>query len=75
MIFYVKVVRGHSITKGWMGDMSKSFYQGLIVQSIVSLITSLRHQFVKYNVTTLSKYTVIFCWKNVSLFSHFFNKK
>ena len=52
---------------------------GLVVQSIVSLTTSLRRQLVKYMPTKLSN-TVIFCWKNVRIFCtakdpHIFQQK
>ena len=39
-----------------------------VVQSIVSLTTSLRRHFVKYNADYIIKFTVIFCWKNVRIF-------
>ena len=53
--------------------------QGPVVQSIVSLTTSLRGQLVKYMPTKLSN-TLIFCWKKVRIFcsakdSHIFSTK
>ena len=41
---------------------------GPVVQSMDSLTTSLRDQFVKYMPTTYAN-TIIFCWKNVRIFS------
>ena len=38
-------------------------YQGPVVQSIVSLTTVLRHQFVKYMPTKLSNTVLFFCEK------------
>ena len=54
--------------------------QGPVVQSIVSLTTSLRRHFVKYNADYIIKFTLIFCWKNVRIFcnakdSHIFSTK
>ena len=45
---------------------------GPVVQSIVSLTTSLRRQLNKYAWTTLSN-MLLFCWKNVR--SHIFSTK
>ena len=42
--------------------------QGPVVQSIVSLTTSLRCQFVKYMPTTLSNPLLFFVGKNVKIF-------
>ena len=48
-----------------------------VVESIVSLTTSLRRQPVKYMQTTLLKTLFLFDWKNVRIvsFSSFSNKK
>ena len=54
---------------------------GPVVQSIVSLTSSLRRQLVKYMLTTLSNPLLFFfCWKNVRIFcnakdSHIFPTK
>ena len=53
---------------------------GPVVQSIVSLTTSLRRQLVKYMLTKLSNTLLFFCWKNVRIFcsakdSHIFSTK
>ena len=49
--------------------MTDSIYLGRVVQSIASRTIRLRRQFVKHMPTTNFKYAVIFCWKNVRIFS------
>ena len=53
MIFYVKVVRGHDITKGWVGDMSKYFYHtsAVIKKKFLCILDEKcrKYVFCKYN--------------------------
>ena len=54
--------------------------QGSVIQTIVSLTSSLRRQLVKYMLTTSSNPLLFFCWKNVRIFctakdSHIFSNK
>ena len=52
----------------YAGTALYSKHQGPVVQSIVSLTTSLRHQLVKYIWTTLSNMLLFFSTKNESIF-------
>ena len=61
---------GHSATL----TLVKIIQLGPVVQSIVSLTTLLRRQFVKYLLTTYAN-TSLFCWENVRIFSHIFPTK
>ena len=54
------------IVKIWAANYVK--FQGPVVQSIVTLTTSLRGHLVKYIPTTLSNTLLFFCWKNVRIF-------
>ena len=49
-------------------DPGQNSKQGPVVQSIDSLTTLLRRQLVKVYADYICKYTIIFCWKNNSVF-------
>ena len=53
----------YPLNTGAWSVMTDSIYLGRVVQNIV------RRQFVKHMPTTNFKYAVIFCWKNVRIFS------
>ena len=56
-------------------EYAQNIIQGPVVQSIISLTSSLR--VISLTVLAVSMYNILifFCWKNVSSYSHFFSKK